>query len=665
MDLMKNPRIAGCDVDIGAYEVQLATLNPPAIPSGEAGYAKNRYISFDPANGDQFTALRVVLTDTLDSRFDDQVGLHWWVGPPETYCENAGEVQAANCQESVGGLAEIDFAGAQLQCQPYYMDWSTVGTVHVFDTEIIPDSTYQVQAIGYGCALGDEDAYSDPLDITTSKWADVTGQYLMPHPPSPPDGAVNITDVTTILDKFNNTLPILKARTDIDPSPPDVDVNITDVMQALDAFRGFPYPLDDVPFEECEDPPPVGGCEADIRVDSNNDGVIDFIDDFLEETIAMDVSANGDDDNGNDIPDSEEDDWQSGTLIIEGEDDLAEMQLSSSSCATGPGMWQTWSLSWNPEAPLRVWWYADKSSGVEPPRNMNDYLANPEEAVYPIGILPLLVWLEPTDTYADLDMTFTIHRATSNELKAARARQEETKDDKAKTKSHCTWRQSNPTHITLDPNGAPSGVVAQIKTRTVNLCNSTDKDSGSVAWIGLGEGQDPQSPGFLKWVQMGFWTLQPKGSTQQGHFVYVEQKNGSPADDPKNPVREVWRVSGPASSIYGIELLGDPCYCWSFNLDDNSHPDFPFHFADRPDLLWVPSNETAVTWSTEIFHKQDQAFGTETAPCEYRNCRYKMGGTWLVPGFQQTWAKTEAANEWGIAVVGQDGFDTYDKRPNE
>ena len=59
--LHRNPRISGCDTDIGAYEVQLASLDAPAIPSGEAGYAKNRYISFDPANGGQFTALRVVL----------------------------------------------------------------------------------------------------------------------------------------------------------------------------------------------------------------------------------------------------------------------------------------------------------------------------------------------------------------------------------------------------------------------------------------------------------------------------------------------------------------------------------------------------------------------------------------------------------------------------
>jgi hypothetical protein len=50
------------------------------------------------------------------------------------------------------------------------MDWSAVGTVHVYDVEIIPDSMYEVQAISHGCKLGAEEDYSDPLVITTSKW---------------------------------------------------------------------------------------------------------------------------------------------------------------------------------------------------------------------------------------------------------------------------------------------------------------------------------------------------------------------------------------------------------------------------------------------------------------------------------------------------------------
>jgi len=188
-----------------------------------------------------------------------------------------------------------------------------------------------------------------------------------------PDGSVGFTsDVIAVLDKFSNksTAPI-KARCDIDPDSPEQKVSITgDVSRVMDAFRGWAYPFGG-PQEECPSPPPVGGCEADIRVDSNNDGVIDYFDDVIEETQCVTVIFNADDDNENGIPDWEEAD-------VEGEDDLIEMQLSAPECA--PGMWTGWSLSWDVTAPLEVWWYPNKycpdcgpGNEHEPVHNLNEY----------------------------------------------------------------------------------------------------------------------------------------------------------------------------------------------------------------------------------------------------------------------------------------------------
>ena len=94
-----------------------------------------------------------------------------WVGPPMEYTENSGKIlrSEAPCWPTI--------MGASLQCEPYYLDWSTVGTLHVFDVEVVPEAVYEVRAIGAGCDLSVEENYGEPLSITTSKWGDVVGFF--------------------------------------------------------------------------------------------------------------------------------------------------------------------------------------------------------------------------------------------------------------------------------------------------------------------------------------------------------------------------------------------------------------------------------------------------------------------------------------------------------
>ncbi len=215
-------------------ECECPELAPPSTPAGEAGYEKIRYISMVPGNAGYQTALRVTLT-TLPAPFDGFNDTSCWVGEPQQVSENSGKIAHEP--------GWPDFMSAHLQGSPLCMDWSTVEVLHVTDDEIIPSAVYDVQAIECQCDFENEDHYSAPLTITTSKWGDSVGTCAV-IPCSPPEGVVNMaTDVTACFDKFRNLVgAVLKSRADIEPNLPDGLVNISDCTFELDAFRGFAYP---------------------------------------------------------------------------------------------------------------------------------------------------------------------------------------------------------------------------------------------------------------------------------------------------------------------------------------------------------------------------------------------------------------------------------------
>ncbi len=113
------------------------------------------------------------------------------------------------------------------------LEW---GTVHVGDAEIVPDTTYEVRADFGGGFL------SLPAVATTEIWGDVVGRFG-PDGWRPPDGSIDIIDVTAILDRFRNlpTAPVVELA-DLYPEAPDGSIDILDAALCLDAFRGLPYP---------------------------------------------------------------------------------------------------------------------------------------------------------------------------------------------------------------------------------------------------------------------------------------------------------------------------------------------------------------------------------------------------------------------------------------
>ncbi|UCC31902.1 MAG: hypothetical protein JSU86_06415, partial [Phycisphaerales bacterium] len=212
-----------------------------ALP-GESVNQKVRYLSFKIAAADAGAtqAVRVHMVN-LPAPYDTWNGTKMFVGPPQTFCENAGVVSPP-CP-TVQPLSE--FNASTLQCAAEVRDWSAEGVITVYHEGIIPDGVYEVQVARDDGDLNVDDSYSDPLVITMSTWADVV-RSCAGWPCTPPDGTTGIpTDVTAVLDKFKNLGPpsipceaVMKVRADVDPNFPDWLVNISDVTFVLDAFRG-------------------------------------------------------------------------------------------------------------------------------------------------------------------------------------------------------------------------------------------------------------------------------------------------------------------------------------------------------------------------------------------------------------------------------------------
>ncbi|UCC28757.1 MAG: hypothetical protein JSU86_11205, partial [Phycisphaerales bacterium] len=208
---------------------------------GDPVNQKVRYLSFKIAEADAGAqqAVRIHMVD-LPAPYDSWNGTKMFVGPPSTFCENAGVVTPP-CPE-VQPISE--FNASTLQCAAEVRDWSAEGVITVFHEGIIPGGQYYVQSVHDDCNLADEASYSVPLDVSMSRWGDVV-RSCATWPCTPPDGVVGIpTDVTALLDKFKNLGPptfnpaLRKARADLDWETPNRRIDISDVTFCLDAFRG-------------------------------------------------------------------------------------------------------------------------------------------------------------------------------------------------------------------------------------------------------------------------------------------------------------------------------------------------------------------------------------------------------------------------------------------
>ncbi len=129
---------------------------------------KNRYISFVPPAGSSL-AIRVKLVSLPE--FPSFDGAIRWVGSPASF-------------QNTLSPDDGTFEAARLECDPHVQDWTGVGLLNVFGSEIVatngdfPRPVYEVRTATPACiALGVETCLSDPLIISTGKWADVLSPF--------------------------------------------------------------------------------------------------------------------------------------------------------------------------------------------------------------------------------------------------------------------------------------------------------------------------------------------------------------------------------------------------------------------------------------------------------------------------------------------------------
>lgn len=212
-------------------------VNPPQ--AGPGTDLKNRFISLQGSNPGKLTALRVKLTSLQHpdppnepsrppTDFSAFEGEYRWVGPPVEYRE--------------GLDPQPTFIAAQLQCAPYFTDWSTVGLVNVYGAEIIPSSLYHVQAIEQDCDIsGGESNYSAALPLGTSRWGDVDPPFNPPSTQSQPD----VIDIVGLVNKLKDlTGAPTKVYALLQPAilDPSGEINAFDIVSGVDALKGFAYP---------------------------------------------------------------------------------------------------------------------------------------------------------------------------------------------------------------------------------------------------------------------------------------------------------------------------------------------------------------------------------------------------------------------------------------
>ncbi len=271
-----------------------AEMQPLGLPANTVHHArKHRYISIDPSTNDpEPVAIKVEIADMRRCTGDmrraclgdadcrkvcdndpdivcvdsaqcgagtciptgpctdhPDVGLSWWVQEPQL---------PPGCPWPDGPPCGPEDWTARLDPAVYVSDWGASQTLHIGDCETVPNVTYNV----YACDPSDLSSCSAPLVVPTqvmpygapgtrADYGDVAGSITPALEFSPPDGFLNLSDVTASLLTLRNwgTSNLPQAHpTWVDlggcglGSPPDYLLfEEEDLNVMLDGMLGYPW----------------------------------------------------------------------------------------------------------------------------------------------------------------------------------------------------------------------------------------------------------------------------------------------------------------------------------------------------------------------------------------------------------------------------------------
>gem|GEM_PF-2622969 len=213
----------------------------PDPPTARANAVRsNRFISFVPPRTNRQTALRAHVVQMPD-RFEAHLGEYVWIDTP---FESTEEPTAQG--DRVTGYA-------RLTCDPVFVDWSLYDVIHVGDAIVVPQATFDVQAIDLACfgapptppTNEGSDLYSPPLRIqTVESWGDLIGVT----PADPPGNGPTVTDLAAMVDVLRRQGASLdRTRVDLIPAIPDLRVSVLEIVTVVDAIKGAGYPYEPPP----------------------------------------------------------------------------------------------------------------------------------------------------------------------------------------------------------------------------------------------------------------------------------------------------------------------------------------------------------------------------------------------------------------------------------
>lgn len=337
---------------------------------------------------------------------------------------------------------------------------------------------------------------------------------------------------------------------------------------------------------------PVADCCINVLADINNDGVISSLDETIEDSNALELTANLDDDNFNLIPDNQE-------LAVAGEDDLQRIEIDGyCNLIASPG--PTWSVSWpaGPAPELQIWRTPDKSDAEESP------ILNGLQ--YPLP-LPASLWIEAIGTLPVLPLVFVVQ--THSPLASSDI------SDSISVDCHCSFQYRYcgiRTRDYLHPQ--INGFIGAKGTITLNnppLCGEphSTEESHSNAYVSVNI--DPQTPNAI-WGQLGYDKHRLEGETSAYFVRYVEVQSG-----PNDELDYVLEFLDSPESIDQYEAVLHPVLgAWRFEFGDLDDVVWIVH------PTWVDRTCNHIGWDGETTHIETHLIGTPLQPVHFSDLEF-------------------------------------------